>query len=114
MGMISQEHSKLDSDTIAEAMMPLVAYLQKLVVNIGYSKMVEEYNINYKRLQERMPIGTTTSNYLRHRRGHMTTNLVLCINSLLKGGRNLLVLALVRATYYWLNELFTQKNTEAY
>ncbi|XP_057746391.1 uncharacterized protein LOC130965645 [Arachis stenosperma] len=30
-----------------------VLHLQKLVVNIGYSRTVEEYNINYKRLEER-------------------------------------------------------------
>ncbi|XP_057739780.1 uncharacterized protein LOC130956830 [Arachis stenosperma] len=30
-----------------------VPHLQKLVVNIGYSRTVEEYNINYKRLEER-------------------------------------------------------------
>ncbi|RYR33357.1 hypothetical protein Ahy_A10g047942 [Arachis hypogaea] len=30
-----------------------VSYLQKLVVNIGYSTTVDEYNINYQRLQER-------------------------------------------------------------
>ncbi|XP_015934905.1 uncharacterized protein LOC107460990 [Arachis duranensis] len=29
-----------------------VPHLQKLVVNIGYSRTVEEYNINYKRLEE--------------------------------------------------------------
>ncbi|XP_016178839.1 uncharacterized protein LOC107621324 [Arachis ipaensis] len=29
-----------------------VPHLQKLVVNIGYSRTVDEYNINYKRLQE--------------------------------------------------------------
>ncbi|XP_029150764.1 uncharacterized protein [Arachis hypogaea] len=44
----------------------------------------------------------------------MTTNLVECINLVLKGARNLPVLALVRATYYQLNELFTRKSTEAY
>ncbi|RYR01184.1 hypothetical protein Ahy_B06g080056 [Arachis hypogaea] len=105
MGTISQHHSKLDSNTIAEAMKPLVEsnpsikvksiivevqarfnysisyrkawlgkqksiskvfgrwkesdqalplwfsvpYSQKLVVNIRYSRIVEEYNINYKR-----------------------------------------------------------------
>ncbi|RYR54924.1 hypothetical protein Ahy_A06g030183 isoform B [Arachis hypogaea] len=27
-----------------------VPYLQKLVVNNGYSKTVEEYNVNYKRV----------------------------------------------------------------
>ncbi|RYR19154.1 hypothetical protein Ahy_B03g063862 isoform A [Arachis hypogaea] len=50
---ISQDHSKLDSNTIAEAIKPLVEadpsikfkapYLQKLVVNIGYSRIVCEY-----------------------------------------------------------------------
>ncbi|RYQ85600.1 hypothetical protein Ahy_B10g105163 [Arachis hypogaea] len=83
MRTISQDHSKLGSDTVAEARRPLVEtdlsievksiiaevqsrhivsnflrefkvpHFQKLVVNIGYSKTVEEYNINYQRLQER-------------------------------------------------------------
>nr|XP_029148382.1 uncharacterized protein LOC114925239 [Arachis hypogaea] len=44
----------------------------------------------------------------------MTTNLVECINSVLKGARNLPVLALVRATYYRLNELFTRKSAETH
>ncbi|RYR62557.1 hypothetical protein Ahy_A04g020230 [Arachis hypogaea] len=38
MKTISQNHSKGFK----------VLYLQKLVVNIGYSRMVEEYNVNYK------------------------------------------------------------------
>ncbi|XP_015953842.1 uncharacterized protein LOC107478216 [Arachis duranensis] len=102
-----------------------VPHLQKLVVNIGYSRTVEEYNINYKRLEER---GEAYARWcdaigLRHwvlafdeghRWGHMTTNLVECINSVLKGARNLPVLALVRATYYRLNELFTRKSADAH
>ncbi|QHO56105.1 uncharacterized protein [Arachis hypogaea] len=102
-----------------------VPHLQKLVVNIGYSRTVEEYNINYKRLEER---GEAYARWcdaigLRHwvlafdeghRWGHMTTNLVECINSVLKGARNLPVLALVRATYYRLNELFVRKSAESY
>ncbi|XP_015961255.1 uncharacterized protein LOC107485255 [Arachis duranensis] len=102
-----------------------VPHLQKLVVNIGYSRTVEEYNINYKRLEER---GEAYARWcdaigLRHwvlafdeghRWGHMTTNLVECINSVLKGAHNLPVLALVRATYYRLNELFTRKSAEAH
>ncbi|XP_025685692.1 uncharacterized protein [Arachis hypogaea] len=102
-----------------------VPHLQKLVVNIGYSKTVEEYNINYKRLEER---GEAYARWcdaigLRHwvlafdeghRWGHMTTNLVECINSVLKGARNLPVLALVRATYYRLNKLFTRKSAETH
>ncbi|XP_025627850.1 uncharacterized protein [Arachis hypogaea] len=102
-----------------------VPHLQKLVVNIGYSRTVEEYNINYKRLEER---GEAYARWcdaigLRHwvlafdeghRWGHMTTNLVECINSMLKGARNLPVLALVRATYYRLNELFMRKSVETH
>ena len=102
-----------------------VPHLQKLVVNIGYSRTVEEYNINYKRLEER---GETYARWcdaigLRHwvlafdeghRWGHMTTNLVECINSVLKGARNLPMLTLVRATYYRLNELFTWKSAESH
>ncbi|RYR78592.1 hypothetical protein Ahy_A01g003431 [Arachis hypogaea] len=42
----------------------------------------------------------------------MTTNLIECINSVLNDARNFPMLALVRATYYWLNELFTRKNAE--
>ncbi|RYR73297.1 hypothetical protein Ahy_A02g007649 isoform I [Arachis hypogaea] len=89
------------------------------------SRMMEEYNINYKRLEER---GEAYARWcdaigLRHwvlafdeghRWGHMTTNFVECINSVLKGARNLPVLALVRATYYRLNELFTQKSAESH
>ncbi|XP_029145917.1 uncharacterized protein [Arachis hypogaea] len=44
----------------------------------------------------------------------MTTNLIECINSVLKGARNLPVLALVRATYYQLNKLSTQKSVQAH
>ncbi|RYR19593.1 hypothetical protein Ahy_B03g064424 [Arachis hypogaea] len=102
-----------------------VPHLQKLVVNIGYSRTVEEYNINYKRLEER---GEAYAKWcdaigLRHwvlafdeghRWGHITRNLVESINLVLKGARNLPVLALVRAIYYRLNELFTRKSAETH
>ncbi|XP_025703098.1 uncharacterized protein [Arachis hypogaea] len=99
-------------------------YLQKLIVNIGYSRTVREYETRYQRLRER---GEAYTNWLDripreqyalafdggYRWGHMTTNLVECINSVLKGARNLPVTALVKATFYRLNELFTQKRAEA-
>ncbi|XP_025635594.1 uncharacterized protein [Arachis hypogaea] len=99
-------------------------YLQKLVVNIGYSRTVREYEVRYQRLRER---GEAYTNWLNripreqyalafdggYRWGHMTTNLVECINSVLKGARNLPVTALVKATFYRLNELFTRKRAEA-
>ncbi|RYR13980.1 hypothetical protein Ahy_B04g070687 isoform B [Arachis hypogaea] len=75
-------------------------YLQKLVVNIGYSRTVREYEY----------VLAFDGGY---RWGHMTTNLVECINSVLKGARNLPVTALVKATFYRLNELFTRKRLEA-
>ncbi|XP_057730251.1 uncharacterized protein LOC130945559 [Arachis stenosperma] len=99
-------------------------YLQKLVVNIGYSRKVREYEVRYQRLRER---GEAYTNWLNripweqyalafdggYRWGHMTTNLVECINSVLKGARNLPITALVKATFYRLNELFTRKRAEA-
>nr|XP_025662100.1 uncharacterized protein LOC112757757 [Arachis hypogaea] len=91
----------------------------KLVVNIGYSRTVREYELRYQRLRER---GEAYSNWLDripreqyalafdggYRWSHMTTNLVECINSVLKGARNLPITALVKATFYRLNELFTR------
>ncbi|XP_025670284.1 uncharacterized protein [Arachis hypogaea] len=68
-------------------------YLQKLVVNIG-----NIYALAFDG---------------GYRWGHMTTNLVECINSVLKGARNLPITALVKATFYRLNELFTRKIAEA-
>ncbi|RYQ90194.1 hypothetical protein Ahy_B09g096435 isoform B [Arachis hypogaea] len=62
-------------------------YLQKLVVNIDPRK---QYALAFDG---------------GYRWGHMTTNLVECINSVLKGARNLPVTALVKATFYRLNEL---------
>ncbi|XP_072074398.1 uncharacterized protein [Arachis hypogaea] len=78
----------------------------------------------YQRLRER---GEAYTNWLNripreqyalafdgeYRWGHMTTNLVKCINSVLKGARNLPITALVKATFYRLNELFTRKRVEA-
>ncbi|KAL4329831.1 hypothetical protein AHAS_Ahas13G0339400 [Arachis hypogaea] len=83
-----------------------VPYLQKLVVNIRYSRMVKEYNVNYKRLQE---LGEAYARWCDnivlpqwvlafdegHRWSHMTTNLVECINSMLNSAQNLPVLVLI-------------------
>ncbi|XP_057740416.1 uncharacterized protein LOC130957588 [Arachis stenosperma] len=99
-------------------------YLQKLIINIGYSRTIREYRMRYERLKEQ---GEAYTNWLDripreqyalafdggYRWGHMTTNLVKCINSVLKGASNLPVTALVKATFYRLNELFTRKRAEA-
>ncbi|KAF1892092.1 hypothetical protein Lal_00036447 [Lupinus albus] len=47
------------------------------------------------------------------RYGHMTTNLAECINGVLKGSRTLPFTALVKATYYRLNEWFIEHRNEA-
>ncbi|XP_027348162.1 uncharacterized protein LOC113859642 [Abrus precatorius] len=91
----------------------------------GYSRTEHEYNIHYERLRER---GEVYSNWLNeiprekwvlafdggHRWGHMTTDLVECINLVLKGARNLPITAPLRATYFRLAELFARKGSEAY
>ncbi|XP_016191768.1 uncharacterized protein LOC107632615 [Arachis ipaensis] len=100
-------------------------YLHKLVGNTGYSRTEQEYNKNYQRLKERGEAYNQWCNDIGverwvlafdggHRWGHMTTNLVECINSVLKGARNLPVTAIVQSTFYRLNELFTRKNTEVH
>ncbi|XP_057734129.1 uncharacterized protein LOC130949421 [Arachis stenosperma] len=100
-------------------------YLHKLMVNTCYSRTEQEYNKNYQRLKERGEAYTQWCDEIGVERwvlaldggqrwGHMTTNLVECINSVLKGARNLLVTALVRSTFYRLNELFTRKCIEAH
>ncbi|XP_016172099.1 uncharacterized protein LOC107614399 [Arachis ipaensis] len=99
-------------------------YLQKLVVNIGYSRTVREYELHYQRLRERGEAYTAWLNRIPweqyalafdggYRWGHMNTNLVECINSVLKGVHNLPITALVKATFYRLNELFSRKRVEA-
>ncbi|XP_072083534.1 uncharacterized protein [Arachis hypogaea] len=99
-------------------------YLQKLIVNIEYLRTIREYQMRYERLKERGEAYTTWLDRIPreqyalafdggYRWGHMITNLVECINSVLKGARNLPVTALVKATFYRLNELFTRKRVEA-
>nr|XP_025703873.1 uncharacterized protein LOC112805753 [Arachis hypogaea] len=100
-------------------------YLHKLMINTGYSKMEHEYNKNYQRFKERGEPYTQWCNEIGvqrwvfafdkdHRWGHMTTNLIECINYVLKGARNLPMTVIIRSTFYWLNKLFTRKSTEAH
>ena len=44
----------------------------------------------------------------------MTTNLVECVNFMLKGTRNLPITAFIRVTYFQLAELFATKDQEAH
>nr|XP_025685572.1 uncharacterized protein LOC112786407 [Arachis hypogaea] len=90
----------------------------------GYSRTVREYQLRHGRLCERGEAYSRWLDKIRreqyalafdggYRWGHMTTNLVECINSVLKGARNIPITALVKATFYRLNELFTRKKVEA-
>ncbi|RYR78557.1 hypothetical protein Ahy_A01g003383 [Arachis hypogaea] len=134
---ISQNHSKLDSNTIAEAIKPLVEVDPSIklllnpviTMNIVYSRsfFIDRILANSSRVRDTLSaftrVGEAYTNWLDrilceqyvlafdagYRWGHMTTNLVECINSVLKGARNLPVTALVKTTFYRLNELFTRK-----
>ncbi|RYR02761.1 hypothetical protein Ahy_B06g081584 [Arachis hypogaea] len=138
---ISQDHSKLDSNTIAEVIKPLVeadpSIKVKSVIPEVQSNMVSKGKSIEKFLEVgKLRLKFCPYGYLRTARkrdetytnwmdripreqyalgfdggylwGHMTTNLVEYINSVLKGAHNLLVIALVKATFYRLNELFTR------
>ena len=83
----------------------------------GYSRTKREFNCHYERIRERGQIYTDWLDQIPrekwvqafdggHRWGHMTTNLVECMNSVLKEARNLPITILVRATYFQLGELF--------
>ncbi|XP_015933940.1 uncharacterized protein LOC107460122 [Arachis duranensis] len=107
VGLISDRHESINA-----------------AVERRYFRTVREYEVRYERLRER---GEAYTNWLNripreqyalafdggYRWGHMKTNLVECINSVLKGARNLPITALVKATFYRLNELFTRKRAEA-
>ncbi|XP_072062276.1 uncharacterized protein [Arachis hypogaea] len=110
VGIISDRHNSIDA---------------AIARSNGYSRTEQEYNKNYQRLQERGEAYMHWCDEIGvdrwvlafdggHRWGHMMTNLVECINSVMKGARNLPVTAIVRFTFYRLNELFTRKSAEAH
>ncbi|XP_057730529.1 uncharacterized protein LOC130945850 [Arachis stenosperma] len=137
VGIISNRHTSIDAAIARSngAWSPPRAWHMYCIRHIGsnllrrfkapYLHKLVEYNKNYQRLKERGEAYTQWCDEIGverwvlafdggHRWGHMTTNLVECINSVLKGARNLPVTALVRSTFYRLNELFTRKSTEAH
>ncbi|RYQ99286.1 hypothetical protein Ahy_B07g087194 [Arachis hypogaea] len=83
-------------------------YLQKLVVNIGYSRMVCEYELRYQRLREWGEAYTNWLNRISHEQYALAFD-----GGYQWGARNLPTTALVKATFYRLNELFTRKKAEA-
>ncbi|RYR37738.1 hypothetical protein Ahy_A09g042618 [Arachis hypogaea] len=93
--------------------------MQKMIVNIGYSRTMYEFYLHYQRLCER---GVAYKQWINNiprsqyalvydegpRWGHMETNLVV-----LKGAHNLPITTLDKTTFYRLNSLFTRKRAEA-
>ncbi|XP_015950053.1 uncharacterized protein LOC107474921 [Arachis duranensis] len=98
------------------------------LVNAACSKTQEQAQYYLELISSEDPVvspqmmgwirGLEPPKWLQHldegrRYGHMTTNLSECINSILKGTRNLPVCAIVKSTYHRLNELFVIKGRQA-
>ncbi|RYR38492.1 hypothetical protein Ahy_A09g043539 isoform A [Arachis hypogaea] len=97
---------------------------QRLLVNAAYAKTEVEFDYWVDILRSEDPVMCEWANridyslWTQHRDegrrfGHMTTNISKCVNSILKGVRNLPVSSLVKATYGRLAELFVRKGKEA-
>nr|XP_029146942.1 uncharacterized protein LOC114924926 [Arachis hypogaea] len=97
---------------------------RRLLVNAAYAKTEVEFDYWFDILQSEDPAMCDWANridyslWTQHRDegqrfGHMTTNISECVNSILKGVRNLPVVSLVKATYCRLAELFVRKGREA-
>ncbi|XP_057724111.1 uncharacterized protein LOC130940077 [Arachis stenosperma] len=94
---------------------------RRLLVNAAYVKTKVEFDYWFDILRSedlamcewanRIEYSLWTQHRNEGRRfGHMTTNISECVNSILKGVRNLPVCSLVKATYGKLAELFIQAN----
>ncbi|XP_057745886.1 uncharacterized protein LOC130964812 [Arachis stenosperma] len=97
---------------------------RRLLVNAAYAKTEVEFDYWFDILRSEDPAMCEWANridyslWTQHRDegrrfGHMTTNISECVNSILKGVRNLPVASLVKATYCRLAELFVRKGREA-
>ncbi|RYR34602.1 hypothetical protein Ahy_A10g049561 [Arachis hypogaea] len=118
MGTISQDHAKLDSDIIADAIKLLVEVDPSIKVKSIIIEVLSR--INYTTLPvwlkamcmaiEEWVLAFDGS----HRWDCMTTDLVECINSILRGICNLPMTTIVKSSFYRLNELFTRKSVEVH
>ncbi|XP_016165314.1 uncharacterized protein LOC107607935 [Arachis ipaensis] len=97
---------------------------RRLLVNAAYAKTEVEFHYWFDILRSEDPAMCDWANRIEYslwtqhcdegrRFGHMTTNIYECVNSILKGVRNLPVCSLVKATYGRLAELFVRKGREA-
>ncbi|XP_052109326.1 uncharacterized protein LOC107462318 [Arachis duranensis] len=97
---------------------------RRLLVNAAYAKTEVEFDYWFDILRSEDPAMCEWANWIDYslwtqhrdegrRFGHMTTNISECVNSILKGVRNLPVASLVKATYGRLAKLFVRKGREA-
>ncbi|XP_072071678.1 uncharacterized protein [Arachis hypogaea] len=97
---------------------------RSLLVNAAYAKTEVEFHYWFDILRSEDPAMCDWANLIEYslwtqhcdegrRFGHMTTNISKCVNSILKGVRNLPMCSLVKATYGRLAELFVRKGREA-
>ncbi|XP_016191911.1 uncharacterized protein LOC107632764 [Arachis ipaensis] len=97
---------------------------RRLLVNAAYAKTEVEFDYWFDILRSENPAMCDWANRIEYslwtqycdegrRFGYMTTNISECVNSILKGVRNLLVCSLVKATYGRLAELFVRKGRKA-
>ncbi|XP_015948300.1 uncharacterized protein LOC107473261 [Arachis duranensis] len=97
---------------------------RRLLVNAAYAKTEVKFHYWFDILRSEDPTMCEWANRIEYslwtqycdegrRFGHMTTNISECVNSILKGVRNLPVCSLVKATYGRLAELFVRKGREA-
>ncbi|XP_057730255.1 uncharacterized protein LOC130945564 [Arachis stenosperma] len=97
---------------------------RRLLVNTTYAKTEVEFDYWFDILRSEDPAMCDWANQIEYslwiqycdegrRFGHMTMNISECVNSILKGVRNLPVCSLVKATYGRLAKLFIRKGREA-
>ncbi|XP_057723483.1 uncharacterized protein LOC130939391 [Arachis stenosperma] len=98
--------------------------VRRLIVDAAYAKTEVEFDYWFDILRSEDPAMCEWANWIEYslwtqhrdegrRFGHMTTNISECVNSILKGVKNLPVCSLVKATYGRLAELFVRKGREA-
>ncbi|XP_029145209.1 uncharacterized protein [Arachis hypogaea] len=97
---------------------------RRLLVNAAYAKTEVKFDYWFDILRSKDPAMCDCANRIDYSLwtqrwdegrifGHMMTNISECVNSILKGVRNLPVCSLVKATYGRLAELFVRKGREA-
>ncbi|XP_015931696.1 uncharacterized protein LOC107458014 [Arachis duranensis] len=97
---------------------------RRLLVNAAYTKTEVEFYYWFDILRSEDPAMCDSVNRIEYslwtqlcdegcRFGYMMTNISECVNSILKGVRNIPMCSLVKATYGRLAELFVRKGREA-